>query len=215
MDMSQEDKATKGIYTIHDTNANQQHSNTFQLERGRELPLGEFIQRPLLLGYIFYFFMCETCNLHLAILPSVCPCSCMSLSPHVHARHRRSWARCVWPSRAERSPAPTCSASTPHCTCRWTRRSPPGYVRSATRRRPMSTSSSTGRTHTRHPPRFLTAKHTHAPLLMPYCAFTPKAHKEESALSTPPKSLMSLLSPFRMFVLASKFEGPARHTHTR
>ena len=37
----------------------------------------------------------------------------------------------------------------------------------------------------------------------PYCAFTP--HKEESALSTPPKSLLSLLSPFRMFVLAFFF----------
>ena len=46
-----------------------------------------------------------------------------------------------------------------------------------------------------------------------YCAFTPKAHKEESTLSTPPKSLLSPCPPsecsFLLFYFL--FKGPARH----
>lgn len=58
----------------------------------------------------------------------------------------RSWGRCGWWSRVGRWHAPTCSALTPHSTSRWMKRSPPGCVLSVTRRLPMSTSSSTGKT---------------------------------------------------------------------
>lgn len=57
----------------------------------------------------------------------------------------RSWGRCGWWSRAGRWHVPTCSASTPHFTSRWMRRSPPGCVPSATRRRRTSISSLMGR----------------------------------------------------------------------
>lgn len=57
----------------------------------------------------------------------------------------RSWGRCGWWSRAGRWHVPTCSASTPHFTSKWMRRSPPGCVPSATRRRRTSISSLMGR----------------------------------------------------------------------
>lgn len=81
----------------------------------------------------------------LLFVTSICPdCTC------VHTLC--SWGRCGWWSHAGRWHAPTCSALTPHSTSRWTRRSQPGCVLSVTRRPPMNTSSSTGKSPKAPPP---------------------------------------------------------------
>lgn len=79
-------------------------------------------------------------------------CVSSSCSDYICVCTLCSWGRCGWWSHAGRWHAPTCSALMPHFTSKWTRRNPPGCVLSVTRRPPMNTSSSMGKSPNPHHP---------------------------------------------------------------